>query len=82
MNSKIKKNKLRLLNPTIYRSLVTFYIFSSFEERPNNQFNYDISYDGIDKIFRKIKNYKYEHIKNYEDKLSKKRFFPHQNSVN
>ena len=67
-----KKTKLRLLNPTICRSLITFYIFSSFEERPNNQFNFDISYDGIDKNFRKIKNYKYEHIKNYEDKLSKK----------
>ena len=67
-----KKNKLRLLNPTIYRSLITFYIFSNFKERPNNQFNYDISYEGIDKNFRKIKNYKYEHIKNYEDKLSKK----------
>ena len=69
-----KKNKLRLLNPTIYRSLITFYIFSNFKERPNNQFNYDISYEGIDKNFRKIKNYKYEHIKNYEDKISKKVF--------
>lgn len=58
-----KKTKLRLLNPTIYRSLITFYIFSNFKERPNNQFNYDISYKGIDKIFRKIKNYKYEYIK-------------------
>ena len=71
-----KKTKLRLLNPTIYRSLITFYIFSNFKERPNNQFNYDISYKGIDKIFRKIKNYKYEHIKNYEDKLSKLGKFP------
>ena len=70
-----KKTKLRLLNPTIYRSLITFYIFSSFEERPNNKFNYDISYNGIDEIFRKIKNYKYEHIKNYKDKLSKKIFY-------
>ena len=70
-----KKTKLRLLNPTICRSLITFYIFSSFEERPNNQFNFDISYDGIDKNFRKIKNYKYEHIKNYEDKLSKEIFY-------
>ena len=60
-----KKTKLRLLNPTIYRSLITFYIFSNFKERPNNQFNnyYDISYEGIDKNFRKIKNYKYEHKK-------------------
>lgn len=70
-----KKNKLRLLNPTIYRSLITFYVFSNFKERPNNQINYDISCKGIDKIFRKIKNYKYEHIKNYEDKLSKKIFY-------
>ena len=73
--NKKKKNKLRLLNPTIYRSLITFNIFSNFRERPNNQFNYDISYDGMDKILIKIKHYKYKHIKEYEDKLSKKIFY-------
>ena len=77
-----KKIKLRLLNPTIHRSFITFYIFSNFKEQPNNQFNYEKSYHGIDYIFRKIKNYKYEHIKKYEDKLSKKIFYSSKISVN
>ena len=68
-----KKTKLRLLNPTIYRRLITFYIFFNFKDDQTISLIM-ISYKGIDKIFRKIKNYKYEHIKNYEDKISKKVF--------
>ena len=51
------KTKVRLLNPTIYRSLITFYIFSTFKSRPNNQFNFDISCHEFRKINRIIKNY-------------------------
>lgn len=41
-NQKQKKTKVRLLNPKIYRSLITFYTFSNFENRNNQQCNYDI----------------------------------------
>lgn len=58
-----RKTKLRLLNPNIYRSLITFYIFSNFKSRNNNKFNYDITDDGVMKIYRQVKQYNYEDIK-------------------
>lgn len=68
-----KKTKIRLLNPTIYHSIITFYIFSNFKSRSNNQFNYYIS-DGINKVSKKLNTNKYRHIKKYESKISNKIF--------
>ena len=66
------KTKVRLLNPTIYRSLITFYIFSNFKSRPNNEFNFDVSYHEFRKINRIIKNYRYKDAKNMKIELVEK----------
>ena len=66
-----RKTKLRLLDPNIYHSLLTFVVFSKFEGRSNNKIVYDLSFDGVD---RKLNNYKnkYNYTKIYEDKIFNK----------
>ena len=53
-----RKTKLRLLDPNIYHSLITFVVFSKFEGRSNNKIVYDLSFDGIEGVDRKLNNYK------------------------
>ena len=61
-----RKTKLRLLDPNIYHSLITFVVFFKFEERPHNKIDYDLSWDGISGVDRKLNNYKnkYKYTKN------------------
>ena len=60
-----RKTKLRLLDPNIY---------SKFEGRSNNKIVYDLSFDGIEGVDRKLNNYKnkYNYTKIYEDKIFNK----------
>ena len=69
-----RKTKLRLLDPNIYHSLITFVVFSKFEGRSNNKIVYDLSFDGIEGVDRKLNNYKnkYNYTKIYEDKIFNK----------
>lgn len=69
-----RKKKLQLLDPNIYHSLITFVVFSKFEGRPNNKIDYNLSYEGISRVDRKLNNYKdrYKHTKIYEDKIFNK----------
>ena len=69
-----RKTKLRLLDPNIYHSLITFVVFSKFEGRSNNRIVYDLSFDGIEGVDRKLNNYKnkYNYTKIYEDKIFNK----------
>ena len=69
-----RKTKLRLLDPNIYHSLITFIVFSKFEGRSNNKIVYDLSFDGIEGVDRKLNNYKnkYNYTKIYEDKIFNK----------
>ena len=69
-----RKTKLRLLDPNIYHSLITFVVFSKFEERPHNKIDYDLSRCGIEGVDRKLNNYKnkYNCTKLYEDKIYNK----------
>ena len=70
-----RKTKLRLLDPNVYHSLITFVVFSNFKGRPHNQIDYDPSRDGISGVDRrKINNYKnkYNYTKIYEDKIYNK----------
>ena len=53
-----RKTKLRLLDPNIYHSLITFVIFSNFKGRPHNKIDYDLSWDGFSGVNRKLNNYK------------------------
>ena len=68
-----RKDKLLLLDPNIYHSLITFVVFSKFN-RPCNKIDYELSYDGITGINRKLNNYKnkYKYTKIYEDKIYNK----------
>ena len=69
-----RKTKLRLLDSNIYHRLITFVVFSNFKGRPNNKIDYDLSWDGIGGVNKKINNYKdkYKHMKMYEDKIFNK----------
>ena len=69
-----RKTKLRRLDPNIYHSLITFVVFSKFEGRSNNKIVYDLSFDGIEGVDRKLNNYKnkYNYTKIYEDKIFNK----------
>ena len=69
-----RKTKLRLLDPNIYHSLITFVVFSKFEGRSNNKIVYDLSFDGIEGVDRKLNNYKnkYNYTKIYEHKIFNK----------
>ena len=69
-----RKTKLRLLDPNIYHSLITFVVFSKFEGRSNNKIVYDLSFHGIEGVDRKLNNYKnkYNYTKIYEDKIFNK----------
>ena len=69
-----RKTKLRPLDPNIYHSLITFVVFSKFEGRSNNKIVYDLSFDGIEGVDRKLNNYKnkYNYTKIYEDKIFNK----------
>ena len=60
-----RKTRLRLLDPNIYHSLITFVVFSNFKGRPHNKIDYDLSRDGFSGVDRKLNNY----IKIYEDKI-------------
>ena len=80
-----RKTKLRLLDPNVYHSLITFVVFSNFIGRPHNKIDYDLSIDGISGVDRrKINNYKnkYNYTKIYEDKFYNKiRGFPNKNNL-
>ena len=82
---KDRKTRLRLLDPNIYHSLITFVVFSNFKERPHNKIDYDLSRDGISEVDgKKINNYKnkYNYTKIYEDKIYNKiRGFPNKNNL-
>ena len=69
-----RKTKLRLLHPNVYHSLITFVVFSNFKGRPHNKIDYDLSWDGISGVNRKINNYKnkYNYTNIYEDKIYNK----------
>ena len=69
-----RKTRLRLLDPNIYHSLITFVVFSNFKERSHNKIDYDLSGDGISGVDRKLNNYKnkYNYTKIYEDKIYNK----------
>ena len=69
-----RKTKLRLLDPNIYHSLINFVVFSNFKGRPHNKIDYDLSYEGISGVNRKLNNYKnkYNYTKIYEDKIYNK----------
>ena len=69
-----RKTKLRLLDPNIYHSLITFVAFSKFRGRPSNKIDYDLSRNGISGVDRKLNNYKnkYKCRKIYEDKIYNK----------
>ena len=69
-----RKTRLRLLNPNIYNSLITFVVFLKLKERLNNKIDYDLSYEGIRGVNRKLNNYKnkYKYTKIYEDKIFNK----------
>ena len=66
-----RKTKLHLLDPNIYHSLITFVVFSNFKGRLHNKIDYDLSWDGISGVNRKLNNYKnkYKYMKIYEDKF-------------
>ena len=68
-----RKGKLLLLDPNIYHSLITFVVFSKFN-RPCNKIDYELSYDGISRVDRKLNNYKnkYKYTKIYQDKIYNK----------
>ena len=68
-----RKTKLRLLDPNVYHSLITFIVFSNFKGRPHNKTDYDLSWDGIS-VDRRLNNYKnkYKYTKIYEDKIYNK----------
>ena len=69
-----RKTKLRLLDPNIYHSLITFVVFSKFEGRSNNKIVYDLSFDGIEGVDSELNNYKnkYNYTNIYEDKIFNK----------
>ena len=69
-----KKKKIILLDPKIYQSFITFYIFSNLEDQwIKNKFDHDISYDEIcNTTNQKITYYNYGMIKEYEDKIFEK----------
>ena len=69
-----RKTTLRLLDPNIYHSLITFVVFSNFKGRPNNKIDYDLSFDGISGVNKKNNSYKdkYKRMKMYEDKIFNK----------
>ena len=69
-----RKTKLRLLDPNIYHSLITFVVFSKFEGRSNNKIVYDLSFDGIEGVDSELNNYKnkYNSTNIYEDKIFNK----------
>ena len=69
-----RKTKLLLLDPNIYHSLITFVVFSNFKVRPHNKIDYDLSWEGISGVNRKLNNYKnkYNYTKIYEDKIYNK----------
>ena len=69
-----RKTRLRLLDPNIYHSLITFIVFSNFKERPHNMIDYDLSRGGFSGVDRKLNNYKnkYNYTKIYEDKIYNK----------
>ena len=65
-----RKGKLLLLDLNIYHSLITFVVFSKFS-RPCNKIDYELSYDGITGVNRKLNN-NYKYTKIYEDKIYNK----------
>ena len=67
-----RKAKLRLLDPNVYHSLITFVVFFKFNERPCNKIDYELSWDGISEVDRKLKDHNYNCRKLYEDKIYKK----------
>ena len=69
-----RKTKLRLLHPNVYHSLITFVVFSNFKGRPHNKIDYDLSWEGISGVNKKINNHKnkYNYTNIYEDKIYNK----------
>ena len=49
-----RKTKLRLLDPNVYHSLITFFVFSNFKGRLHNKIDYELSWDGIEKFIKRL----------------------------
>ena len=75
LNVEDRRNKLNLLDPYIYNSLITFVAFSKFKDRPHNRVAEYFEYGGVDKV-NKYDNYKcnYEKKKIYEDRIYNKKY--------
>ena len=72
-NQKDRRTKLRLLDPYVYNSLITFVAFFNFKERPYNKIAKYFEYRGIDEV-NIYYNYKcnYKNMKIYEDRIYNK----------
>ena len=73
-NTKDRKSKLRLLDPVVYNSLITFVAFSKFKGRPYKNIERYFDYLGDFEVPRG-NNYnkkKYRNMKIYEDKIYNK----------
>ena len=72
-NKQDRRNKLNLLDPYIYNSIITFVAFSKFKNRPHNRVAEYFEYGQLYKAY-KYDNYKckYEKMKMYEDRIYNK----------
>ena len=73
-NKKDRRDKLNLLDPSIYNSLITFVAFSKFKGRSHKKVEKYFNYEG-DIEFPRDNNYsknKYKNMKIYEDKIYNK----------
>ena len=73
-NTKDRRNKLKLLDPVIYNSLITFVAFSKFKGRPYKKVEEYFDFLGGQETPRD-NNYikkKYKNMKIYEDKIYNK----------
>ena len=73
-NKKDRRDKLNLLDPVIYNSLITFVAFSKFKGRSHKKVEKYFNYEG-DIEFPRDNNYsknKYKNMKIYEDKIYNK----------
>ena len=72
IQTKDRRAKLRLLEPNVYHSLITFVVFSKFEHRPFKKIENYFEYKGRDKLYDKDYKNMYNYSKIYEDKIYKK----------
>ena len=65
------KRKLRLMDPKVYHSLITFVVFSKFGDRPSDNFLTKLGI--ICELHRRFNyNYKHKYLKIYQDKIYNK----------